>query len=117
MVLNEMKKRKKKEEKRNLSMSLFSTHLFGLAHIQVTAKSRLTSDPRRHPTPDEDDCRFYRTSEWAECDALSLCPQELACRVTGGEDGTLWPGHGTYHANSPHKHFTRRLIRHRVHDG
>lgn len=62
----------------------------------------------------EDDSGFQRTNVWAECDALSLCPQELSCWVTGREEGTLWPGHGTFHTTSSHIHFTLRVTHHQA---
>lgn len=52
---------------------------------------------------------FFWGQMCGQSDAVSLCPQELSCWVTGREEGTLWPGHGTFHTTSSHIHFTPRL--------
>lgn len=49
-----------------------------------------------------------------QSDAVSLCPQELSCWVTGREEGTLWPGHGTFHHQLPHT-FHTKVIHHQAH--
>ena len=37
-----------------------------------------------------------RTDQWARCDALSACPQELSHWVDANEEGSLWQVHTTY---------------------
>lgn len=46
--------------------------------------------------------------------SLTLPTGTLLLWVTGREEGTLWPGRGTFHTTSSHIHFTQRLIHHRT---